>query len=74
MIIFVNNTHDPDARRLFDDLQASGILITDEAADPYDVRLIVLSPATLKSIDWDAVRESDRPVINVVVAPCSLPK
>lgn len=73
MIIFVNNTHEPNARRLFDDLQASGILITDEAADSYDVRLLVLSPATLKSIDWDAVRESDKPVINVVVAPCSLP-
>ena len=73
MIVFVNNTHDPNARRLFDDLQASGILLTDESADVYDVRLIVLSPATVQSVDWDAVRAGEKPVINVVVAPSSLP-
>jgi hypothetical protein len=73
MIVFINDTHDPSARHLFDDLQASGILITDESSDPYDVQLVVLSPATVQSVDWDAVRAGDKPVINVVIAPCALP-
>jgi hypothetical protein len=74
MIVFVNPANDDLFRRLLEDLQGSGIFLRLTPDDACDAWLNVITPSTLKSMDWQRIRDANRPVIHVRLASGDLPK
>jgi hypothetical protein len=74
MIVYINPTNDDLFRRLLEDLQGSGIFLRLTPDDACDAWLNVITPTTLKSMDWQRMREANRFVINVQLSPGDLPK
>ncbi len=74
MIVYVNPTNDDAFRRLLEDLQGSGVFLRLTPDDACDAWLNVITPSSLKSMDWQVLREANRPIINVQLTSDDLPK